>query len=114
LLDKLLFPLKFTLSFSNSSRAQFISPPPSSAGGRRFDPKIVTSTPSTVVGPIRFRIILHMLRFLFMCTLPTFTLAWAQPAFFNLAPNGDGSQLWFASWLRLRDTDGPAHPKIFT
>ncbi len=56
-----------------------------------------------------------MLRFLilFLFTLPSFTFAWAQPPFYNLAANGDGSQLWFSSWLRMRNADQYSHPKIF-
>ncbi|HET8548437.1 MAG TPA: hypothetical protein VFL57_10555 [Bryobacteraceae bacterium] len=40
-------------------------------------------------------------------------IAWAQPAFENLAPNRDGSLLWFSSSLRLKGSDQFAHPKIF-
>src|SRR5262249_54961457 len=39
--------------------------------------------------------------------------AFAQPAFRNLAPNADGSALWFSCPLRLKGTDQFAHPKIF-
>lgn len=38
---------------------------------------------------------------------------YAQPAFQNLAPNGDGTALYFSSSLRLKDTDQYPHPKIF-
>src|SRR6266849_4081571 len=37
----------------------------------------------------------------------------AQPPFQNLAPNGDGTALYFSSSLRLKGTDQYAHPKIF-
>lgn len=41
------------------------------------------------------------------------TAVWGQSPFQNLAPNGDGSVLYFSSALRLTGTDQYAHEKIF-
>src|SRR5579871_709483 len=43
------------------------------------------------------------------------TSLWAQAAFQNLAPNSDGSRVYFSSPLRLKGTDEyPNQPKIFS
>src|SRR5882724_11422349 len=52
------------------------------------------------------------MRFLIV-VLAFVSLLRAQPAFTNLAPNGDGSALWFSSALRMKGTTQYAHPKIF-
>jgi hypothetical protein len=40
--------------------------------------------------------------------------AWAQPAFQNLAPTGDGTAVYFSSSLRMKGTGQyPSQPKIF-
>ena len=42
------------------------------------------------------------------------TVLWGQPAFQNLAPNSDGSAVYFSSPLRMKGTDQyPNQPKIF-
>ncbi|HEV2689142.1 MAG TPA: hypothetical protein VGV35_11320 [Bryobacteraceae bacterium] len=52
-----------------------------------------------------------------MRCVPGFLIAaimWGQPAFQNLAPNGDGSAVYFSSSLRMKGTDQyPSQPKVF-